>query len=200
MPRTGVARVAATSCPGDDGDRPCRPSWQPADPAQALVGGRTPSDDLCHPRAVALQRPRLEPVVVTVDVGEPMPGTGGELVLSWTPDDPLSVVLAVRSRGPHLDFRGGRWTVLVDTFQQALRGGPAGDGDVRFRPARRADQVLLFLTDAAGCLALDVPRRPLLLFGSLVLPQLPWTEWQVQIALDEELERLLQDPPETGDV
>lgn len=123
-------------------------------------------------------------------MGDLAPGPGGVLTLSWEPEDPLAVGLALRPHQSHPDFRGGRWAVLVHTVRLAV-DEPTGDGRVRFRPARQRDRVLLVLSDPAGILALELPRRQLLLFVSLVAPQLPWTDWQVRVALEEELETIL---------
>jgi hypothetical protein len=114
------------------------------------------------------------------------------LALTWTPDDPLAVVVALSSQPEHPSLPRGLWVVLRD-FLRYGASEPTGDGDVRIRPAVGGRRVLLELRP--NCkdtpYAVHVPTDVLCHFLDRTEALVPAGSEAGDAAMDELIRRLL---------
>lgn len=66
------------------------------------------------------------------------------LRLGWRRTDPLAVSLLITAEPDHPALPRGRWSMLRDFLRDGLEH-PAGEGDVRIRPDRLRERVVLEL-------------------------------------------------------
>ncbi len=146
-------------------------------------------------------RPSGESPLISVDadsgvvkaiavVGGPAAGAGRRVILqfSWSPADPLAVVIDIETRPDHPALPRGSWVVLRDFLRYGLTA-PTGDGDVRITP--RADGIELTLARAHRPCVVLVPVPTLDAFLGRTERAVPLGDERSDALVDALVERLL---------
>jgi Streptomyces sporulation and cell division protein, SsgA len=133
--------------------------------------------------------------------GRPWRGHVPVLRLSWSPADPLAVVLVVGAKPPHPALLRGRWVLLRDAFRSLLLPGGGdhrGAGVGAQRPAghvqmsRQGEHVTLTLRSASLPCVVTVPAGPLRRFLAETDALVPAGDEHCGEALDAEIARMLR--------
>lgn len=137
---------------------------------------------------------------IVLGEGRPWRGHLPILRLSWSPADPLAIVVVVGARPAHPALLRGRWVVLRDTLRTTLAPGgahPGGAGVGAPRPAghvqmsRQDQHVTLTLRSASLPCVVTVPVGPLRDFLAETDEAVPPGREHCAPALDLEIARML---------
>jgi hypothetical protein len=128
--------------------------------------------------------------------GRPRRGHVPLLWLSWSPRDPLAVVVVVGARPAHPSLLRGRWVVLRDALRAVLgaegtAAGGAGRAVGHVRMSRQDRHVTLTLRSASLPCVVTVPAAPLEEFLARTEAVVPAGDEQCRAALDAEIARML---------
>ncbi|HWH28934.1 MAG TPA: SsgA family sporulation/cell division regulator [Mycobacteriales bacterium] len=130
-------------------------------------------------------------VVVEAGTGR---GRRTVLQLSWTPADPLAVVLTLTALPDHPALPRGSWVVLRDFLRYGLEE-PTGDGVVRIRPDEDGDCVVLALARAGRPASVALPREAVRAFLDRTERVVATGAEASDVAIDALLARLLGEEP-----
>ena len=119
------------------------------------------------------------------------------LRLAWRRTDPLAVSLLVTAEPDHPALPRGRWSMLRDFLRDGL-SHPTGDGDVRVRPDRARDRVVLELWSGGRACVVTVAAATVRSFLDATEEIVPAGSERGSERLDEELSRLTS-PPVPGE-
>lgn len=96
--------------------------------------------------------------VVIVGGGQTGRGRRTVLRLTWSPADPLAVVLQLTAQPDHPALPRGEWVVLRDFLRYGLEES-TGDGEVRIRPDELRDCVWFELARPGRAACVSIPRE-----------------------------------------
>jgi hypothetical protein len=128
--------------------------------------------------------------VVVDDAGMSGHGHLTVLGLSWSPSDPLAVVLTLSAQPDHPALPRGEWAVLRDFLRYGVEEA-TGDGDVRIQPSANG-RVLLELQGESKAYAVHLPAQVLCDFLDQTESVVPAGSEADEAVMDALIARLLE--------